>query len=144
MPTGAVIFGTREELLAEAKRRLLAPPGSEYAYPRQTLQANDPYLHQVPNYQPYVYGEKEGGGTQVLVLAGVPYTKLDMPDLPELSSGARSEHIQHTLYKGMVLPMVVLTGLSVLIRRNTKKNGHDHHHDAGHDQGSDKGGKDHE
>ena len=86
----------------------------------------------------------------VLVLAGVPYTKLDMPDLPELSSGARSEHIQHTLYKGMVLPMVVLTGLSVLIRRNSKKNGHDHHDDEGHgpdshqDQGSAKGGKDHE
>ncbi|MGL4504741.1 MAG: hydrogenase 2 operon protein HybA, partial [Aeromonas sobria] len=67
-------------------------------------------------------------------------------------SGARSEHIQHTLYKGMVLPMVVLTGLSVLIRRNTKKNGHDHHHDDDHDQGSakskdqgvTKGGKDHE
>ncbi len=87
----------------------------------------------------------------MLVLAGVPYTKLDMPDLPELSSGARSEHIQHTLYKGMVLPMVVLTGLSVLIRRNTK-HGHDHHHDDSHDQGSaqikdqgtTKGGKDHE
>ena len=83
------------------------------------------------------------------MLAGVPYTKLDMPDLPELSSGARSEHIQHTLYKGMVLPMVVLTGLSVLIRRNTK-NGHDHHdgHDQGKgtsvDQGKQQGGKDHE
>ena len=37
---------------------------------RQTFSANDPYLHEVPNYQPYVYGEKEGGGTQVLVLAG--------------------------------------------------------------------------
>ncbi|HBL04819.1 MAG TPA: hydrogenase 2 protein HybA, partial [Aeromonas salmonicida] len=60
-----------------------------------------------------------------------------------------SEHIQHTLYKGMVLPMVVLTGLSVLIRRNSKKNGHDHHQGDGHDQGSgkqghEKGGKDHE
>ncbi|WP_265449346.1 hydrogenase 2 operon protein HybA, partial [Aeromonas salmonicida] len=148
-PTGAVIFGTREDLMAEAKRRLLASPGSEYAYPRQTLTANDPYLHEVPSYQPYVYGEKEGGGTQVLVLAGVPYTKLDMPDLPELSSGARSEHIQHTLYKGMVLPMVVLTGLSVLIRRNSKQNGHDHHQGDGHDQGSgkqgnEKGGKEHE
>ena len=59
-PTGAVIFGTREALMAEAKRRLLAAPGSEYAYPRQTFSANDPYLHEVPNYQPYVYGEKEG------------------------------------------------------------------------------------
>lgn len=80
----------------------------------------------------------------MLVLAGVPYTKLDMPDLPELSSGARSEHIQHTLYKGMVLPLVVLTGLSVLIRRNTKdhQDGDEHDSHAGHDKQS--GGQNHE
>ncbi|MNF01134.1 hydrogenase 2 protein HybA [compost metagenome] len=78
----------------------------------------------------------------MLVLAGVPYTKLDMPDLPELSSGARSEHIQHTLYKGMVLPMVVLTGLSVLIRRNAKKQ--EKGHDPEQGQGKEKGGDDHE
>ncbi len=88
-PTGAVIFGTREALMAEAKRRLLATPGSEYAYPRQTFSANDPYLHEVPNYQPYVYGEKEGAAPRCWCWPGVPYTKLDMPDLPELSSGAR-------------------------------------------------------
>lgn len=102
-PAGAVIYGTRDELLAEAKKRLAARPGSEYAYPRQTLHSNDSYLHPVARYQPCVYGEKEGGGTQVLVLAGVPYEKLGMPQLDELSTGARSEHIQHTLYKGMIL-----------------------------------------
>ena len=84
----------------------------------------------------------------MLVLAGVPYTKLDMPDLPELSSGARSEHIQHTLYKGMVLPLVVLTGLSVLIRRNAKQHGGGEGDDASHGQskghGQNTGGKDHE
>ncbi len=36
-PAGAVIFGTREELMAEAKKRLALKPGSEYHYPRQTL-----------------------------------------------------------------------------------------------------------
>lgn len=127
-PTGAVIFGTREDLLAEAKKRLAAKPGMEYAYPRQTLTGGDNYLHPLANYQPYVYGEKEGGGTQVLVLAGVPYENLGMPKLAELSTGARSEHIQHTVYKGMILPLVVLTGLSVLIRRNTKN-----HHDGDDD-----------
>ena len=34
-PTGAIIFGTREELLAEAKRRLSLLRGTEYDYPRQ-------------------------------------------------------------------------------------------------------------
>ena len=127
-PAGAVIYGTRDELLAEAKKRLAARPGSEYAYPRQTLHSNDSYLHPVARYQPCVYGEKEGGGTQVLVLAGVPYEKLGMPQLDELSTGARSEHIQHTLYKGMILPLVVLAGLSVMTYRNTKN-----HHDGDDD-----------
>ncbi len=71
-PTGAVIFGTREALMAEAKRRLLATPGSEYAYPRQTFSANDPYLHEVPNYQPYVYGEKEGAAPRCWCWPGCP------------------------------------------------------------------------
>ncbi|ADM99255.1 hydrogenase 2 operon protein HybA [Dickeya dadantii] len=119
-PTGAVIYGTREQLLEEAKRRLALKPGDEYAYPRQTLGSNDSYLHTVPSYERYVYGEKEAGGTQVLVLAGVPYQNLEMPALDSLSTGARSEHIQHTLYKGMVLPLAVLAGLSVLVHRNTR------------------------
>lgn len=119
-PTGAVIFGTREELLDEAKRRLTLKAGDEYRYPRQTLGAKDTYLHAVPTYDQYVYGETEAGGTQVLVLAGVPYQNLDLPALDALSTGARSEHIQHTLYKGMVLPLAVLAGLSVLVHRNTR------------------------
>lgn len=61
-PAGAVIYGTRDALLAEAKKRLAARPGAEYAYPRQTLHSNDSYLHPVAHYQPYVYGEKEGEG----------------------------------------------------------------------------------
>lgn len=126
-PTGAVIYGHRGELLAEAKKRLTANPGEEYAYPRQTLAANDPYLHPLSHYQPHVYGEKEGGGTQVLVLAGVSYQHLGMPTLDDLSTGARSEYIQHTLYRGMVLPLVVLAGLSVMIRRNS------HNHPDGDD-----------
>ncbi|MEN1799471.1 hypothetical protein AAIH29_30455, partial [Pseudomonas aeruginosa] len=78
-PAGAVIFGTREELMAEAKKRLALKPGSEYHYPRQTLKSGDTYLHTVPKYYPHLYGEKEGGGTQVLVLTGVPYENLDLP-----------------------------------------------------------------
>ncbi|AUH00216.1 hydrogenase 2 protein HybA [Prodigiosinella confusarubida] len=125
-PTGAVIYGTREDLLAEAKRRLALNPGDEYHYPRQMLDKNDTYLHAVPKYDRYVYGEKEAGGTQVLVLAGVPYQNLDLPKLDELSTGERSEHIQHTLYKGMVLPLALLAGISVLVHRNTREDRQDH------------------
>ncbi|WP_413493948.1 hydrogenase 2 operon protein HybA [Morganella psychrotolerans] len=131
-PTGAIIFGSREDLMGEAKKRLGLNAGEEYRYPRQTLKTGDVYKHTVPAYYPHLYGEKEGGGTQVMVLTGVPYKNLQLPELAELSTGARSENIQHTLYKGMILPLAVLAGLTVLVRRNTKND----HHDGGDDHES--------
>lgn len=124
-PTGAVIFGTREELLAEAKKRLTLKAGDEYGYPRQTLHSNDPNVIKVPKYESHIYGELEGGGTQVIVLSGVPYQNLGLPELDQLSTGARSEYVQHTLYKGMVLPLAALAGLSFLVYRNTKNDKHE-------------------
>lgn len=120
-PTGAVIFGTREQLLNEARQRLSAKAGENYRYPRQTLQRHDEYEHPVAHYQPHIYGEKEGGGTQVLVLSGVPFGNLGLPPLAELSTGARSEHVQHTLYKGMALPFAALAGITFLVQRNLRK-----------------------
>jgi Fe-S-cluster-containing dehydrogenase component len=81
-PTGASLFGTRDEMLAEAKRRLALEPGSTYAYPRNTL--DDPHRHEatVPLYIDRVYGESQGGGTQVLVLAGGPCPSVPSPGSP--------------------------------------------------------------
>lgn len=118
-PTGAVIFGTREELLDEAKRRLNGKAGENTRYPRQTI-AHDSYEHPIAHYQPHIYGEKEGGGTQVLVLAGVPFDKLGLPELADLSTGARSEHVQHSLYKGMVLPFAALAGITFMVQHNMR------------------------
>src|SRR5512138_2447370 len=61
-PRGAVTYGYRKELLAEAKRRLAAEP---------------------TRYNGRVYGETDGGGTQVLVLAGagVGFEQLGLPNL---------------------------------------------------------------
>lgn len=120
-PTGAVIFGTREALLDEARQRLNAKAGENYRYPRQTVHSKDVYEHPVAHYQPHLYGEKEGGGTQVLVLAGVPFDNLGLPPLAELSTGARSEHVQHSLYKGMVLPFAALAGIAFMVQRNQRK-----------------------
>jgi Fe-S-cluster-containing dehydrogenase component len=120
-PTGAVIFGTREQLLDEARKRLAAKAGENYRYPRQTLSHNDSYEHPLAHYQPHIYGEKEGGGTQVLVLAGVPFAELGLPPLADLSTGARSEHVQHSLYKGMALPFAALVGITLMARRNLRK-----------------------
>jgi len=120
-PTGASLFGTREEMLAEAKRRLALEPGSAYDYPRDTL--DSPYRHEktVPVYEQKVYGETQGGGTQVLVLSGVPFEKLDLPIIPERSFAAVSETIQHTVYKGLIAPLALLGGLMFVVKRNLDK-----------------------
>jgi formate dehydrogenase iron-sulfur subunit len=61
-PVGATVFGERDELLAEAHRRIRENPSG--------------YVNQV-------YGEKEVGGTSVLYLSAVPFESLGFPaDLP--------------------------------------------------------------
>lgn len=117
-PTGAVIFGNREDLLAEAKRRLTLLRGTDYNYPRQQVNSQDRYRAKVPRYYHHIYGEQEAGGTQVLVLSGVPQENLGLPTLDEHSAGARAANLQHFLYRGMALPLVALTGLTMMTFRN--------------------------
>jgi hypothetical protein len=78
----------------------------------------------VPHYIDQVYGETQGGGTQVLVLAGVPFGDLDLPEVPERSFASISETIQHTVYKGMIAPLALLGGLMFVTRRTLKKDQH--------------------
>ena len=54
-PTDALVFGDREELLAEAKQRIAARP--------------DKYIE-------HIYGETEAGGTAWMYLSSVPFEKL--------------------------------------------------------------------
>jgi len=63
---------------------------------------------------------KEVGGTQHLMLAAVPFEKLGLPTLPEKSYASTSSGIQHTLYKGMIAPGVVLLGLMAAAYKSTK------------------------
>ena len=60
-PRQAVIYGKYTELLAEAKSRIAGDPGP---------------------YEPKVFGETDGGGTQVLYLskAGISFQDLGLPD----------------------------------------------------------------
>jgi len=119
-PTGATLFGTRTELLAEAKRRMALKPGDTYAYPRGDVRKPDSFHDkEVPQYQPTVWGEKEAGGTNVLHLSAVSYDKLGMPPLGERSYASISEGVQHTLYSYLALPAVALGGLTWLVKRNT-------------------------
>lgn len=117
-PTGANIYGTREELLAEAKRRLAAKPGDRYNYQLNAIDSSHFQEGTVAEYQPKIYGEFEGGGTQVLLLAGTSFETLGMPDLPDRSYSSVSETVQHTIYGGFAAPAAVLGGLLFLARRN--------------------------
>ncbi len=59
-PADALNYGTREQMLTEAKRRIAERP--------------DKYVN-------HVYGEQEAGGTTVLYLSSVPFDKLGFPTL---------------------------------------------------------------
>ena len=75
-PAEATVAGTREELLAEAHRRIREEPGK---------------------YHPHIYGETEVGGTSVLFLSPVPFeslgfrTDLGSAPLPTLTWQALSK-----------------------------------------------------
>jgi formate dehydrogenase beta subunit len=99
-PRQAVIYGTRAELLHEAKRRL-AEGGSKYF--------------------PKIYGETDGGGTQVLYLSHVPFEKLGLPELGEESVATRARTVQHTVHKYFIAPTVLYAVLGTLTLRNRKR-----------------------
>jgi Fe-S-cluster-containing dehydrogenase component len=119
-PTGASIYGKVTDLRAEVERRLAAAPGSLYAYPQQRVDAKRTMTRPVPRYTPSAYGLREVGGTQYLMLAGVPFERLGLPALPEASFAGKSESIQHTLYKGMIAPGILLAGLLFVAYKNTR------------------------
>jgi formate dehydrogenase iron-sulfur subunit len=57
-PTGSTMFGERDDLIAEAQKRLAESPDT---------------------YVPHVYGLTEAGGTSVLMLSGVAFASLGLP-----------------------------------------------------------------
>lgn len=111
-PAGAILFGKRHELLDEARKRIAAEP--------------DKYLN-------HIYGEREGGGTNHLYIAGVPFNKLGLPKLTDQADANFSENIQHTIYKGFIAPVALYGTLCFVAMRNHKKH-HKHDKTHGHDQ----------
>lgn len=90
-PTGATIFGKTADLRREAEKRVSMKPGTEYAYPVQTVNSSDRLVRRVSHYVNGVLGMKEAGGTQSHMIAGVPFELLgfskNLPTtaLPELT-----------------------------------------------------------
>jgi len=69
-PADALVYGDREEMLTEARRRMANRPG---------------------RYVDRIYGEKEAGGTSVLYLSAVPFAKLGFPEIGEKAFPAYSK-----------------------------------------------------
>jgi Fe-S-cluster-containing dehydrogenase component len=100
-PRGAVIYGKRSELLREARQRLTAGQG---------------------RYVQKIYGETDGGGTQVLYLSHIDFEKIGLPDLPGHGVPETAYSIQETLYKGFAAPVALYGILGIVMLRNRKKN----------------------
>jgi formate dehydrogenase beta subunit len=98
-PTGALISGKRDDLLAEAQRRLDENP--------------DRYVN-------YVYGKEDAGGTSVLYLSHIPFEKLGLEDLGTQPIPAVSESTSN-----IVLPTIFVGGplLLAAIRYIHKRGG---------------------
>ena len=108
-PREAVISGTRDELLSEAKSRLAAYPDRYRGY-----REGDP---------PRIFGEVDAGGTQVLYLSHVPFQKLGLPDLGKEPAPEVQQTIQHGIYQGFIAPVVLYGLLGAAVFRNRKKSG---------------------
>ncbi|MCF7804439.1 MAG: hydrogenase 2 operon protein HybA [Candidatus Marinimicrobia bacterium] len=119
-PTGASIYGSVDELLNEAHKRLELTPGDKYDFPVSTVDSRKTTSHEVHEYVNYVYGEEEGGGTQYLILSAVPFGKLGFPDLPDHSNASVTAGLQHTLYRGMIAPAALFVGLLYAAHQSVK------------------------
>jgi Fe-S-cluster-containing dehydrogenase component len=100
-PRAAVIFGTREQLLADAKDRIQRQPH---------------------RYNPKVYGEVEVGGTQCLYLMarGIDFDEVGLPNLGTDPIPTVSETIQHGIYQGFIAPSVLFVALGAVVFRNKR------------------------
>jgi formate dehydrogenase iron-sulfur subunit len=101
-PRDAVTSGKRGALLAEARRRMAARPDA---------------------YQPKIFGEADGGGTNVLYLSPVPFQTLGLPALGKEPAPALAENIQHGIYQGFVAPVALLGALTFVTWRNRRSSG---------------------
>ncbi|MFH1076772.1 MAG: hydrogenase 2 operon protein HybA [Pseudomonadota bacterium] len=119
-PTGACVFGKISDLLKEARKRLLYKAGEYHDYPVARVDSSRTTPRLVTPYIKHIYGENEGGGTQVLYLSGIPFDKLGLPQLSNVADARLSETIQHSIYKGMIAPIVALSGLLYVVHKNTK------------------------
>lgn len=100
-PTHAVIFGRRGAMLTEAHRRIASQPGKYY--------------------EDRVFGEHDGGGTQVLYLTEKPFEKVGLPKLEEESIPHKYLKWQKRAYSYLVFPAVLYAGMVKMVRHTWQR-----------------------
>ena len=55
-----------------------------------------------------------------MILSAVPFENLGLPALPDYSNASKTEGLQHTLYKGMIAPIVLFAGLALTTYKTVK------------------------
>jgi formate dehydrogenase iron-sulfur subunit len=95
-PADCLRFGTRDDLLQEARDRISNHPD---------------------NYVDHIYGEKEAGGTSVLYLSSVPFDKLGFPDVGTKSYPGLSKLALHAVPPAAMAMGAMLAGAYAFLKR---------------------------
>jgi formate dehydrogenase iron-sulfur subunit len=95
-PNGAIRFGKRTMLLAEARAQIASNPG---------------------RYFNHIYGEHEVGGTSVLYLAPVPFSALGFPSVSEQAIPTQAEWVMKKTPVVAVTVAALATAFQFMTRR---------------------------
>ncbi len=99
-PTGALRFGKRDDLLAQAHAQIASAP--------------DRYIN-------HIFGEHEVGGTSVLYLSDIPFDELGFPtNLPSQALTEGTEQVMGLLPGVILGAAAVVTGAATLTNRREK------------------------
>ncbi len=95
-PNGALRFGKRGHLLAQAKAQIASTP--------------DRYID-------HIYGEHEVGGTSMLYLSDIPFAQLGFPTFGETTVSGNAESMMQLTPALAAAVATVATGLHLIFRR---------------------------
>jgi formate dehydrogenase iron-sulfur subunit len=114
-PADALIFGTRDGMLEEGRKRISKRP---------------------EKYVDHIYGEHEAGGTSVMYLSPVPFEKIGFPDVGTASYPGRSSAALHSVPPAVLAVGATLAGIYTLFKRRAAaavsgahSEDHAHHHE---------------
>ncbi len=105
-PTGALRFGQRDRLLAQAHAQIISNPD---------------------RYVDHVFGEFEAGGTSILYLSDIPFEELGFPvNLPDTAPPEETEKIMNTLPVVIGGVIALMAGTAAYTHRKSAKSAQGH------------------